>query len=148
MDRKASYTKRRRCQRWNAGWTALFSFTDKKQTLTLILATAFAVLAGLVMPAFAFILGDFFNSFMLCGAGGISSQTLLDQVITGCVKLAYLGLASWLLNGCYFLLFIVFGEQQAASARKDVFQSLLEKNIEWFEGRGDGTAAFLSCVQA
>lgn len=148
MDLKPSHTKGRRRRRWNAGWMSLFSFTTKKQTLMLMMATVFALLAGLVMPFFAFILGDLFNSFMLFGAGRIPSQTLLDQVVTGCVKLACLGLASWVLNGCYFLLFIVFGEQQAASARKNIFQSLLEKDIEWFEGREDGTAAFLSCLQA
>lgn len=148
MGLKASPSKGRRSRRWHAGWTILFSFTDKKQVLTLILGTIFALLAGLVMPVFAFILGDLFNSFMLCGANIISSQTLLEQVVTGCVKLAFLGLASWALNGCYFLFFIVFGEQQAASVRKSVFQSLLEKDIEWFERLEDGTAAFLSCVQA
>lgn len=148
MDLKSSHAKGRRRRRWNAGWMALFGFTGKRQTLTLVMATAFALLAGLVMPFFAFILGDLFNSFMVFGSSRISSQALLGQVVMGCVKLACLGLASWVLNGSYFLLFIVFGEQQAASARKNVFQSLLEKDIEWFEGREDGTAAFLSCLQA
>ena len=114
---------------WNTGWMSLFSFATKKHTLILAFAIAFALLAGLVMPFFAFILGNLFDSFMLFGANSISSQTLLDQVVTSCLRLAGLGITSWVLNGSYFLFFIVFGEQQAASARKDIFQGLLEKDI-------------------
>lgn len=137
----------RRYQHRN-GWMSLFSFTTPKNVLTLALAIFLALLAGLVMPLFAVILGNLFNAFMLFGAGSISSQTLLDQVVTGCVRLAGLGIVSWILNGSYFLFFILFGEQQAASARGEIFQGLLERDIEWFEGQENGTAAFLSCLQA
>ena len=138
----------RKSRFWNTDWIGLLSFMVKKHILILALAIAFALLAGLVMPFFAFVLGNLFNSFMLFGARSISSQMLLDNVVSGCVRLAGLGIASWVLNGSYFFLFIVFGEQQAANARGAVFQGLLEKNIEWFEAQKDGTAAFLSCLQA
>ena len=138
----------RKSRFWNTDWIGLLSFMVKKHILILALAIAFALLAGLVMPFFAFILGNLFDSFMLFGANSISSQTLLDQVVTSCLRLAGLGITSWVLNGSYFLFFIVFGEQQAASARKDIFQGLLEKDIEWFEAQEDGTAAFLSYLQA
>lgn len=127
---------------------SLFSFTTANHVLTLALATFLALLAGIVMPLFAIVLGNLFNTFMVFGAGSISSQTLLDQVVSGCVQLAGLGVANWVLNGSYFLFFIIFGEQQATSARGKIFQGLLEREIEWFEGRENGTAAFLSCLQA
>ena len=138
----------RKCLSWNAGWMTLFSFMTKKHTLTLTLATSFALLASLIMPLFAIVLGNLFNSFMLFGAKNISNQDLLEQVATGCMRLAGLGLASWVLNGAYFLLFIVFGELQAASARGKIFQGLLQKDIEWFEGQENGNLAFLSSLQA
>lgn len=144
----ASTQGERKCLSWNAGWMTSFSFMTKKHTLTLSLATSFALLASLIMPLFAIVLGNLFNSFMLFGAKNISNQELLEQVATGCVRLAGLGLASWILNGAYFLLFIVFGELQAASARGEIFQGLLQKDIEWFEGQENGTAAFLSRLQA
>lgn len=144
----ASTQGERKCLSWNAGWMTLFSFMTKKHTLTLALATSFALLASLIMPLFAIVLGNLFNSFMLFGAKNISNQELLEQVATGCVRLAGLGLASWVLNGAYFLLFIVFGELQAASSRGKIFQGLLQKDIEWFEGQENGTAAFLSSIQA
>lgn len=127
---------------------SLFNFTTANLVLTLALATFLALLAGIIMPLFAVVLGNLFNDFMLFGAGTVSSQTLLDQVVSGCVQLAGLGVANWVLNGSYFLFFIVFGEQQAASARGEIFQGLLEREIEWFEGQENGTAAFLSCLQA
>lgn len=127
---------------------SLFSFITTNHVPTMALATFFALLAGIIMPLFAVILGNLFNTFMLFGAGSVSSQTLLDQVVSGCVQLAVLGIANWVLNGSYFLFFIVFGEQQAASARAEVFQGLLEREIEWFEGQENGTAASLSCLQA
>lgn len=126
----------------------LLSFTTTKHIPTLVLAVSFALLASLAMPFFAVVLGDLFNTFMLFGAGSLSSQALLDQTVTGCVRLAGLGIASCVLNGSYFLLFIAFGEQQAASARGSIFEALLERDIEWFETQGEGTAAFLSGLQA
>lgn len=126
----------------------MFSFTTANHVLTLALATSLALLAGIIMPLFAVVLGNLFSAFMLFGAGSVSSQTLLDQVVSGCVQLAGLGIANWVLNGSYFLFFIVFGEQQAASARGGIFKGLLEREIEWFEGQENGTAAFLSCLQA
>jgi len=127
---------------------SLFSFTTAYHVLTLALATFLALLAGIIMPLFAIVLGNLFNTFMVFGAGGISSQTLLDQVVSGCMQLAGLGIANWVLNGSYFLFFILFGEQQAASARREIFEGLLGREIEWFEAQENGTAAFLSCLQA
>jgi ATP-binding cassette subfamily B (MDR/TAP) protein 1 len=59
-----------------------------------------------------------------------------------------LGIYSWLCSSLYFILFLIFGELQAANARGKLFEGLQEKNQEWFEGQQDGTRTFLSCLQS
>ncbi|KAF7125812.1 hypothetical protein CNMCM5793_002105 [Aspergillus hiratsukae] len=127
---------------------SLFGFTTKNHVPTLSLATVLALLASSVTPIFAIFLGDIFNSFTSFGGGGISGDDLLRKVARQCIALSGLGIASWVLNGAYFSLFIVFGELQVSNARTRIFEELLGRDQEWFENQKDGTKAFLSYLQA
>ncbi|RHZ60109.1 ABC transporter ATP-binding protein [Aspergillus thermomutatus] len=127
---------------------SLFGFTTKKHVPTLSLATVFALLASSVTPIFAILLGDIFNSFTSFGSGDISGDDLLRKVARHGIALSGLGIASWVLNGAYFSLFIVFGELQVSNARTRLFEELLGRDQEWFETQKDGTKAFFSYLQA
>ncbi|EAW25244.1 ABC transporter ATP-binding protein [Aspergillus fischeri NRRL 181] len=127
---------------------SLFGFTTKNHLPTLSLATALALLASSVTPIFAILLGDIFNSFTSFGGGDISGDDLLRKVARHGIALSGLGIASWVLNGAYFSLFIVFGELQLSNARTRIFEELLGRDQEWFETQKDGTNAFLSYLQA
>lgn len=126
----------------------LFSFTTKKHIPTLTLAILFAFVASIATPTLAVILGQIFNAFTLFGGGRITADELSRTTIKFCIGLAGLGSASWLLNGLYFITFVIFGELQVAQARCGLFKGLLKKNQEWFETQKDGSRAFLSGVQA
>ncbi|KAJ8188268.1 hypothetical protein LV164_004772 [Aspergillus fumigatus] len=124
------------------------SFTTKNHLPTLSLAMALALLASSVTPIFAILLGDIFHSFTSFGGGDISGDDLLRKVKRNGIALSGLGIASWVLNGTYFSLFIVFGELQVSNARTRIFEELLRRDQEWFETHKDGSNAFLSYLQA
>jgi ATP-binding cassette subfamily B (MDR/TAP) protein 1 len=54
----------------------------------------------------------------------------------------------WFANSVYFTLFLTFGELQARSAREKIFNTLLKKDLEWYDTRENGIAAFLPSLQA
>lgn len=138
----------RRILHWRWSWMSLFSFTTKNHLPTLSLAMALALLASSVTPIFAILLGDIFHSFTSFGGGDISGDDLLRKVKRNDIALSGLGIASWVLNGTYFSLFIVFGELQVSNARTRIFEELLRRDQEWFETHKDGSNAFLSYLQA
>lgn len=126
---------------------ALFNFAIKKHTPLLGLAIFVSIVAGLVVPVFAIFLGQIFDAFTLLGGGEITSQELIQKTTRGCIELAVLGVIGWICNGVYFTLFVAFGEFQATEARKDLFEGLLRRDQEWFEGHEVGAKAFLSTLQ-
>ncbi|OJJ40957.1 hypothetical protein ASPWEDRAFT_100010 [Aspergillus wentii DTO 134E9] len=127
---------------------SLFNFTTKKHIPTLVSGLVFSLAASLSTLVFAILLGKIFNSFMVFGAGEISSQDLIKGITTDCIGLAGLGAAGWVLNAGYFTLFVAFGELQVANARGRVFERLLKRDLQWFQTQQDGTGAFLSSLQA
>lgn len=131
-----------------SSWRSLFEFTKKKHVPTLILGIFLTLAASLVPSVLAVLFGRIFNAYTDFGAGDISGQKLVENVTSGCVGLVSVGAASWVLNGAYFSLFVLFGELQTASARETLFGELLKRNLEWFEMQQDGTGAFLSSLQA
>lgn len=129
-------------------WKTLFSFTSRKHLPVLITGSIFALFAGCVTPILAVLLGNVFDAFTSFGAGKADADTLRSKIATNCLGMVGLGAAGWLLNGAYFMIFVAFGEFQAANIRQKVFSELLKRNIEWFEAQREGSGAFLSSIQA
>lgn len=129
-------------------WRSLFYFTTRKHLSSLILGSAFALLAGCATTALAIFLGDVFNAFTAFGAGDINSDGLQSKILTGCLGMIGLGSAGWFLNGAYYAAFIAFGEFQASTVRRNVFIELLSRDVEWFEAQQEGSGALLSGIQA
>ncbi|OJK03940.1 hypothetical protein ASPACDRAFT_49953 [Aspergillus aculeatus ATCC 16872] len=131
----------------NAGWLSLFSFTTGKHAPTLIGGVVLALVASLPTPAFSILLGQIFNEFTLYGGQEITNHDLSRTTTKYCVRLAVLGAISWICNGCYYVLFVIFGELQVANARTEIFDGLLKRDQEWFETQQDGTRVYLSSLQ-
>ncbi|KAJ5564941.1 hypothetical protein N7513_001183 [Penicillium frequentans] len=134
--------------RLETSWKTLFSFTSRKHLPVLITGSIFALFAGCVTPILAVLLGNVFDAFTSFGAGQADADTLRSKIATNCLGMVGLGAAGWFLNGAYFMIFVAFGEFQAASIRRKVFQELLKRDIEWFEAQREGSGAFLSGIQA
>lgn len=130
------------------GWKSLFYFSNRKHLPSALLGSVFALLAGCVTTALAIFLGNVFNAFTAFGAGEIDYNTLHGKILTGSLWMIGLGAAGWLLNGVYYAAFIVFGEFQASTVRREVFVELLSRDVEWFEAQEEGSGALLSGIQA
>ena len=131
-----------------AKWRDLFNFTSKAHNLSLFLGIFLSILSGIIVPAFALFLGKIFDSFTKFGAGSLDGSPLLVNISQYAIYLVALGLASWLLNGMYFAFWLVFGELQARSGRDKLFSGILQKDMQWFDTRNAGIAAFIIRLQA
>ncbi|KAL2842183.1 P-loop containing nucleoside triphosphate hydrolase protein [Aspergillus pseudoustus] len=125
----------------------LLNFTTSKHVPTLAAGVLCASVASFTLPLFSFLLGGIFNQFTLFGVGQITGQVLIQQVSSYAILLLGLGTLGWFWNGIYFILFVAFGELQAANARDSLFNGLLKKNQRFFEEQEEGTRTFLGCVQ-
>lgn len=130
-----------------ASWRSLFNFTSKSHLFPLLAALTLSVASGIIIPALALFLGKVFDSFTSFGAGAISGSSLIRKVSKNAVGLAGLGCASWLLNGCYFMAWLVFGELQAKSVRDRLFDGMLQKDMEWYDMRKAGVGALMPRLQ-
>ncbi|KAI9688946.1 MAG: hypothetical protein M1822_000683 [Bathelium mastoideum] len=130
-----------------APWSALFAFTTKKHIIILFLAILFSAISAINVPAKAYLLGKTFNSFTSYGADRISGTELRAEVAKYCTYLAIVGLVNWLTSAAFFMFWLAFAEMQAKSARDQVFEGLLEKDMEWYDLQKNGIAASIPRMQ-
>ena len=128
-------------------WRALFNFTDRSHLVVLIPALLLSTFSGILLPALSILFGIFFDALSAYGAGKIDDQEQTHKVLVNTYALLALGGATWLLKGGYFTVWLVFGELQAKRVRDLLFQSLLERELEWFEARSSGVGSLLSRLQ-
>ena len=130
-----------------ASWRSLFHFTTKNQCKYLAIAIVLSILSGLVVPFQAFFLGKLFLALTSFGAGLIDGNNLLDEIIKYSVYLCTLGAGSWVVSTLYFASWLFFGELQGMNARLYLFQSLLEKDMMWYDLRKNGIEALMPGIQ-
>jgi len=130
-----------------ATWRSLFCFTSRFHILPLALALLLSVASGIIIPALAIFLGKIFDSFTEFGAGSISGSDLVSRVSTYGIRLVGLGSASGVLNAGFFALWLFFGELQACSAREELFDSMLGKDMAWYDTRKSGIETLTSRLQ-
>ncbi|KAL8826729.1 MAG: hypothetical protein Q9170_007293 [Blastenia crenularia] len=130
-----------------ARWRSLFAFTSPSHFLSLCLALWFSVASGVVTPVLSYLLGKIFGYFTDFGGGKFGGPELIKKVSKYAIGLTGLGAASGLLHTGFFGFWLVFGELQARSARNSLFAGMLEKDMEWYDMRKDGTEALIQRLQ-
>lgn len=128
-------------------WRSIFHFTLRIHLISLAVALTLTVLSGVIIPAVAIILGKAFDAFAQYGSNKITGPDLVGQISWYAVALTVMGCASGILNGGFFTIWIAFGELQAKSAREQLFNEMLEKEIEWYDLRRAGTNTLISRLQ-
>jgi len=128
-------------------WRALFNFTTRSHLNILIPGVILSTLSGILLPALAIFFGRFFDALSAFGTGSISGDALAQRVLVNTYALIVIGGVTWIMKGGYFTVWLVFGEMQAKSVREVVFQSLLDRDLEWFESRTSGVGSLLSRLQ-
>ena len=107
-----------------------------------------SAISGILLPALAILFGRFFEALSEYDAAAIQEKELVRKVLINTYALIALGGATWLLKGCYFTLWLVFGQLQAKSVQDALFQCLLHREVQWFEERTNGVGSLLSRVQS
>ncbi len=130
-----------------ARWVSLFNFTSRGHTAHLVLAVTFAIVSGVVIPAVAIFLGRLFNLFTDFGGSQIGGQDLVKKVAVNCIAIVGVGAGSWVLNGGFFMFWLVFGELQAKIVRDKLFDGLMQKDMEWYDLRKNGIGALILRLQ-
>lgn len=130
------------------GWKVLFGFTTRKHLPVAFSALVIAIVAAVTLPAMAVLYGLISRELANYGSGKISGTVLLQNVSTLCIYLTAVCAVCWFANSIYFALFLAFGELQARSARERIFKTLLRKDLEWYDTRENGIAAFLPSLQS
>lgn len=104
--------------------------------VTAALKTVLAVVLGLVFD----IIGDY-------GLGERSSSSTLSGISRWSIILVGIGIGNWVANSTFLALWITFGELQASSVRHGTFNSLLSKNMAWFDSQEQGISSLLVRIQ-
>ena len=128
-------------------WRSLFAFTTRQHWPPVVFATSSTIIAGLIKPAISIFFGKIFAVITSFGGRNLTGQEALHQVSIWCIGLTALGVGAWLAEGGVMAGWVTFGELQARCARQDLFATMLDKDIEWYDSRKDGTGAFLIRIQ-
>lgn len=130
-----------------SGWQSLFSFTSRIHLFSLFIALILSIASGIIIPAFAIILGRVFDLFTKYGAKEMSGSELVKKVSIYGLGLVGLGSGSGILNAGYFMAWLVFGELQAKRAREMLFDGMLKKDMDWYDMRKAGIDTLISRLQ-
>lgn len=134
-------------ERFKRPWRSMLHFTLRIHLIPLAVALILTALSGVIVPAVAIVLGKTFDTFARYGSNKITGPDLVEQVSWYAVALTVLGCAGGILNGGFFTFWVSFGELQAKSAREQLFNEMLENEIEWYDLRKAGVDTLISRLQ-
>jgi ATP-binding cassette, subfamily B (MDR/TAP), member 1 len=129
-------------------WRALFFFTNWNHIGFLSLGLLSSIATGAVIPIQAYIVGQLTQQLANYGTGSETEAVFKSESNRYVIWLVFLGSASWLANSAFFLSWVTFGELQAWSTRQKLFNSLIERDFEWFDKRKDGVGSLATCIQS
>ena len=125
---------------------SIFAFTKASPLPVFAAGLLLSAAAGLLQPAMAIFFGKFFNAFSSYASGDIDESTFVDRTSRSIYALLGIGTSTLLLKGGVFIIWLTFGEMQAHCIRKVLFESLLSRDIEWFDAQTTGMAALLATM--
>ncbi|PFH62328.1 hypothetical protein XA68_14055 [Ophiocordyceps unilateralis] len=134
-------------QQSKTSWRSLFAFTARGHSHVLLGAVLASLAVAALQTILAIILGRIFEIVAGLGNGVQSGHEALEAVSRWCLVLLGLGFANWFSNSVFLGLWVAFGEMQADAGRRRVFESLLAKDMAWFDRLEQGMSGLLSRIQ-
>lgn len=128
-------------------WKKLLAFTRWSHAWPLIAATVSAGFTAGLKTVLAVVLGKTFDVTANYGSGQRNASESMDEIIKWCIILVALGVGNWLANTAFLALWTTFGELQANSIRHEVFDSLLSRDMTWFDSQEQGISSLLIRIQ-
>ncbi|KAH7166285.1 P-loop containing nucleoside triphosphate hydrolase protein, partial [Dactylonectria macrodidyma] len=130
-----------------SSWRYLFVFTKRDHAAPLIGALAASAITAGFKTILAIILGKVFDIIAGFGNGTLDGRKALFDISRWSLILLGLGVGYWLANSAFLALWIIFGELQAASVRRDIFENLISRDMAWFDSQSEGISSLLVRIQ-
>lgn len=131
----------------DSSWRHLFVFTKRDHAVPLISALAASAITAGFKTILAIILGKVFDLIAGFGNGTLDGRDALSGISRWSLILLGLGMGYWLANSAFLALWIIFGELQAASVRRDIFENLVSRDMAWFDSQSEGISSLLVRIQ-
>lgn len=128
-------------------WKGVLAFTTPRQIAVMVCAVATAAVVAAGKTVYTVLLGKIFDVVSKYGADLLGGEELLAQISPWCGYLAVLGVGMWLLSSMDLALWIISGALRAQTARKTLFSTLIEKEMDWFDSRQDGMSSLVIQTQ-
>ncbi len=128
-------------------WKHLFAFTQWSHSAVLTVAVLSSCACAALKTALAVVLGKIFDIVAAFGNGNKSGPETLSDVVWFCIILVILGFSQWLVETVFLASWIMFGEMQAQSAHKALFQDLISLRNSWYDILPQGTSSLAVSVQ-
>ena len=87
-----------------------------------------AIVTGLALPSFVFIMGDIIDSF-----NPISMGDTLDAIRESSIIFFVIGVAIWVTSHIYYACLFIFAESVARKIRVHYLEAILQQDIAWFD---------------
>ena len=115
----------------------LFSLIPRHNLLIILLpAVLTSMISGAVAPFMTVVVGQAFNAFAQFASSSpspVTEATLLHLIGISCLELIALAVGSIALGSLTSCLWIWVGEINAMSVRRVVYQSMVAKDMPWFD---------------
>lgn len=128
-------------------WRHLFAFTKWSHAGPLAAALASSALTAGLKTLLPVMLGQVFNVIGEYGMGTRDSASTLASISQWSIILIGIGIGNWMASSAFLALWITFGELQANNVRHETFQSLLSKDMAWFDSQHEGISSLLVRIQ-
>jgi ATP-binding cassette subfamily B (MDR/TAP) protein 1 len=145
--RKSEPLKETASQIDTPSWRSLFHFTTRRHLPRLWFTLTVTAISSCVHPAGAIIYGKVFSLLIRFGAGTLTGSDTLSQMKTLCIAFVTLGIMSWCIESWFLGLWLTFGEIQAKRVREQMFTSMLQKDMDWYDTREDGIGSLLVRIE-
>ncbi|KAM0335558.1 hypothetical protein ACHAQA_000606 [Verticillium albo-atrum] len=131
-----------------ASWRDLFAFTRWSHCTALIPACIASCAVGVFKTSLAVTLGQFFQLVVNFASGSMEGAEAVERTRKLSIVLCGLGAGHWAANTAFLAFWVLFGELQARSVREQTFQSLLEKDMRWYDAQSDGISSLLVRIES
>ncbi|KAM0282797.1 hypothetical protein ACHAQH_002801 [Verticillium albo-atrum] len=129
-------------------WRDLFAFAKWSHCTALIPAVMSSCAVGAFKTSLAVTLGHFFQYTVDVADGSVGGPETIARTGKLSIILCGLGAGHWAANTVFFASWVLFGELQAKSVREQTFQSLLAKDMRWYDSQSDGISSLLVRIES
>ncbi|GME75028.1 unnamed protein product [Ambrosiozyma monospora] len=114
----------------------IFHLLEKKDAPLIILAIISSALVSVIPVAASIMVNRLFEKFTLFVQGRYSSTgSFINDLKWACFSLALIGFGQTILGWFQVTSFVILAERQQTRLRSKIFNSLFEKNFNWFESK-------------